>query len=126
MTLDHIDQLIDAGVDSIKIEGRMRKPEYVIQTVKSYKNAIEHSISRNKSFNIDDEVLKLKKVFNREFTEGYLFNIIPKEINHDLRPNHMGIEIGKVIDFRNNKATIKLTDTLSVNDGIRIIGTIDA
>ena len=126
MTLDHIDQLIDAGVDSIKIEGRMRKPEYVIQTVKSYKQAIEHSISKNKSFNMDDEVLKLKKVFNREFTEGYLFNIIPKEINHDLRPNHMGIEIGKVIDFRNNKATIKLTDTLSVNDGIRIIGKTDA
>jgi putative protease len=125
MTLDHMDELIEAGVDSIKIEGRMRKPEYVIQTVKSYKNAIEHSISKHKPFKIEDEVVKLKKVFNREFTEGYLFNVIPKDINHNLRPNHMGIDIGKVIDFKHHKATIKLTATLSVNDGIRIIGNND-
>jgi len=125
MTLDHVNELIEAGVDSIKIEGRMRKPEYVIQAVKSYKKAIDNYFHKDKTFVIDVEVNKLKKVFNREFTKGYLFSIEPKDINHDLRPNHMGVEVGEVINYKSNKAIIKLSDGLSVNDGYRIIGVKD-
>jgi putative protease len=121
MTLEYMDQLIEAGIDSFKIEGRMRKPEYVIQTVLSYRKAVEAFYEKS-TINYDEEVFKLKKVFNRDFTKGYILQAKNQDINHDYRPNHMGIEIGEVIDFKNNKVTIKLIDFLAVNDGYRIVG----
>lgn len=121
MTIDNLNELIDAGVDSFKIEGRMRKPEYVIQTVLSYRKAID-SYFINKPFDIESEILLLKKVFNREYTEGYIFNTRPKSINNSHRPNHMGIEIGKVLDFNYGKVKIELKDNLQVGDGIRFVG----
>lgn len=121
MTIEHVDLLIEAGVDSFKIEGRMRKPEYVIQTVLSYRKAIEAYIHK-KSLDVKKEVDLLERVFNREFTKGYLFNEEPNKINQDFRPNHLGIEIGKVIDYQDHKAIILLSETLSINDGYRIIG----
>ncbi len=124
MTLDHMDELILAGVDSFKIEGRMRKPEYVIQSVLSYKKAIE-SYKARKKLQFEDEIYKLKKVFNREYTKGYLFDETPNEINNDFRPNHLGVPVGIVIDYKDNKASIKLTDTLEINDGYRIVGDVD-
>lgn len=124
MTLEYVDQLIDAGVDSFKIEGRMRKPEYVIQAVLSYKKAIEAYQDR-KVIQLENEILDLKKVFNREYTKGYILDEKPNEINNNYRPNHLGVELGSVIDYKDNKAVIRLIDTLEINDGYRIIGTKD-
>lgn len=121
MTLEYLDQLIDAGVDSIKIEGRMRKPEYVVQAVQSYHKAV-NAYQRRQTVDLSDDILKLKKVFNREFTKGYLFDEKPSQINHDYRPNHMGVELGIVTHYHDHKVTIQLTDTLEINDGYRIIG----
>lgn len=121
MTIDYIKELIDLGIDSIKIEGRMRKPEYVIQAVKSYKSAIDH-ILYQKDVNLEVEKDRLMRVFNRDFTEGFMFESQKKNINQDLRPNHMGVHAGAVIDYKKNKATIKLTEPLRINDGYRILG----
>ena len=121
MTIEHMDELIEAGVDSFKIEGRMRKPEYVIETVLSYKHALENYYDR-KVFNLNQAIWQMKKVFNRDFTKGFLFDEKPRDLNHDLRPNHMGTPLGEVIDYQSGKVTIKLTDDLSINDGYRIIG----
>ncbi len=121
MTLDHMGELIDANIDSLKIEGRMRKPEYVVQTVLSYRKVLDATWHK-KMISLDEDILKLKQVFNREYTKGYLFDEEPNQINQNFRPNHMGIQVGEVIEMRDHKATIKLTDRLSVNDGYRIVG----
>lgn len=124
MTLEYIDQLIEAGVDSFKIEGRMRKPEYVIQSVLSYRKAID-AYQNHLRIKFQTEIDRLKRVFNREYTKGYLLDEEPNQINNQFRPNHLGVPIGNVINYSNNKATIQLTDCLSVNDGYRIIGETD-
>ena len=121
MTLEHIDELIDAGIHSFKIEGRMRKPEYVIEAVRDYRRAVDHYKTR-KEFDIRKSIWDLKKVFNRDFTKGFILNEKPRDINHDIRPNHMGIPLGTVIRYTKNQVTIKLEDTLSIRDGYRIIG----
>lgn len=121
MTIEHLNLLIEAGVDSLKIEGRMRKPEYVIQTVLSYRNAINHFMSQT-PLNYEDEITKLKKVFNRGYTDGYMLDIKPKSINNPYRPNHMGVEVGQVTGFHNGKVEINLTGILQVGDGIRFVG----
>ncbi|MFA7076732.1 MAG: peptidase U32 family protein, partial [Candidatus Izemoplasmatales bacterium] len=90
ITIDYIQDLISAGITSFKIEGRMRKPEYVIQTVLSYKKAIQKVYDKI-DFNIDEEKKKLTSVFNRGQTKGFLLSEKPKNIVNTTRPNHIGI-----------------------------------
>lgn len=119
-SLDIIGKLIDIGVDSFKIEGRMKSPEYVYMATKIYRTAVDSYLKTGK-VKIDEKyILDLKKIFNRNFTKGFLNNAKNDEITYSYRPNHQGIKIGKVIKCQNNYVTIKLADELNINDGIRI------
>lgn len=122
-SLNHLNEIIEAGVSSLKIEGRMRSFEYVTQTVLTYKEAINNY--NNKLLNEPHAVEKLKTVFNREYTKGYIAKEQPYQINNSYRPNHQGIEVGVVTNYDKGKATILLSNTLHKNDGIRILGTQD-
>ncbi len=113
--LNAIDQIKDfKGIDSLKIEGRMKEATYVANVVKSYRDVIDNKItSKEANYN-------LSKTFNRTFTKGYLLKEDRKDVVNINRPNHHGYEIGKVIGKKGNRYTIKLTDTLNQNDQIRI------
>ena len=120
--LEHIGKLIDLGVSSLKIEGRMKSTEYVYMVVSIYRKAID-SYYENGYVNIsNDDLIKLKKIFNRNFTKGFLFNTDNNDLINSYRPNHMGVSIGKVIDYKNGNAKIKLTDNISIGSGLRVIG----
>ena len=120
--LEHVGELIDAGVASLKIEGRMKSPQYVYMVVGLYRKAID-SYYENGSVDIDaDELLKLKKIFNRNFTKGFLFNTDNNDLINGYRPNHMGVPVGKIVDYKKGIAKIKLTDSVSIGSGLRVIG----
>lgn len=121
-TLENIPKLIDMHINSLKIEGRMKRPEYVYLITSIYRKAIDNYVNFGKTKITDEAIKEIKKIFNREFTKGFLFNEKNDSYVNTYRPNHMGIEIGKVLDYKNSKAIIKLTDKLNINDGIRIIG----
>ena len=121
-TLDNIGRLIDAGVDSLKIEGRMKRPEYVYLVTSMYRKAIDNYKKYRETRISRTDILELKKIFNREFTKGFIFGEDNDSFANTYRPNHMGIEIGKVIDYKNGNVYIKLNYELFINDGIRIIG----
>lgn len=120
MTLNHVGDLIESGIDSFKIEGRMKRPEYVYLIVSLYRKAIDSYFELGYVDINDDDILSMKKIFNRGFTNGFLFS--EKFITNSNRPNHMGVEIGKVIDYKNGYVFIKLSDDLNVHDGVRIVG----
>lgn len=121
-SLEHVSELIEAGVTSLKIEGRMKSPEYVYMVVSLYRKAID-SYYENGFVEIDEkEVLKLKKIFNRNFTKGFLFNAMNNDIINGYRPNHMGVPVGKIIDYKKGIAKIKLNDRISIGSGLRVIG----
>lgn len=120
-TLEYVGELINAGVSSLKIEGRMKSPEYVYTVTKLYRMAIDSYYETGK-VNIDEKELNnLKRIFNREFTKGYLFNENIKNIINDKRPNHQGVKIGKVIDYKEPNVYVKLLDNIHINDGLRIV-----
>nr|MBP3259228.1 DUF3656 domain-containing protein [Bacilli bacterium] len=121
-SLDNIGKLIDLGVASFKIEGRMKSPEYVYIITSLYRKAIDSYIKNGKVSIDDKDILNLKKVFNRGFTKGFLFNEDNNNFINSKRPNHMGVKIGKVISYNKGYVNIKLDDSLSINDGIRITG----
>jgi len=120
----NIKTLIDAGVTSFKIEGRLKRPSYVVQTVRSYRKAIDSVVS-NVKIDFAKEQKKIKEIFSRgEFNESaYLydnFNIINKDIN-----NHEGKLIGRVVKVEKfkdiNKITLDLSDKIGQGDAIRLI-----
>ena len=115
-TIENIKELIDCNIDSLKIEGRMKRPEYVAQVVRSYKAAI------NGKINVEKEIKDLKKVFNRDFTKGFILNEDNNKFSNLQYQNHQGILIGKVVSSTKEKITIKLTEELNIGDSIRIVG----
>jgi len=122
MTLDHIEEIVKSGVDCVKIEGRMRSPEYTVEVVKAYRQALDAAL-QDASFDFADSKVRISKVYNRDFTKGYLFHERPFSLTRIESSNHQGVLIGKVLSFNRGKTTILLRDDLSVGDGIRILGT---
>ncbi len=122
-TLNNIDKLIESGIDSFKIEGRMKRAEYVYLVVSLYRKAIDSYFETGKVNITENDIKELKKIFNRDFTKGFLFNETNDKITNDYRPNHLGIPIGRVIKSNNNLIKIKLDDDLNIGDGIRFIDT---
>jgi len=71
-TIDFLDQVVDAGIKVLKIEGRGRAPEYVAKVIKCYREAIDSL--ENGTYNKKDVILwmqELEKVYNRGFWNGY-------------------------------------------------------
>lgn len=120
-TIDKIEQLIATNVTSFKIEGRMKSSEYVYSVVKGYRQAIDN-VLLNKTVSLDDEIKDMKIMFNRKFTDGYLFNESNKEITNIDSVNHQGIRLGKIHKINPNSFELKLEEELWVQDAIRIVG----
>lgn len=120
MTIDYIGELIEIGIDSFKIEGRMRKKEYVIETVKAYRHAIDQHLSHQK-YDSTNDIDRLKRVFNREFTKGFVLNEVPRLINNSEFQSHLGVPLGKVIGYQKNRAKILLEEPIRIGDGYRIL-----
>lgn len=111
--IDKLKELRDAGVKSVKIEGRMRNPEYVASVVKAYRQAIDDGIADTK---------EIKRTFNRgDFTLGYPFGVA-KNIVSDKIQNHKGIKVGTVRKLSdNNRIIVETDETFNVGDGFKII-----
>ena len=120
-TIYYIDKLIESGVASLKIEGRMKSKEYVYMVVKLYRDTIDNYYKTGKVIVNEEYLLKLKKIFNREYTKGFLFNINNNELINSYRPNHMGVNVGKVLNYKNGYATILLAYHVSIGSGLRVL-----
>lgn len=120
-TLEYIGDLIEAGVTSLKIEGRMKSPEYVYTVTKLYREAIDSYYKTGKVTINQEEFKNLQKIFSRGYTKGYLFHEKCENIINEYRPNHQGIKIGKVVKVQNNFVYVKLTESIAINDGLRIV-----
>lgn len=116
MTLNRIDEYRKLGVDSLKIEGRMKQDEYVYQVVSSYRRALDGVNS-----DTDAEIEKIRKIYNREFTEGYLLGANRTEVLNPDTPSNLGVEIGEIVRTRNGVVDILLTASVHIHDGIKFL-----
>lgn len=121
-TLENINSFINSGIDSIKIEGRMKRPEYVYIVTSLYRKAIDAYYKKEKDVITKDDQKELYKIFNRSFTKGFLFDEKNSNIIHDYRPNHMGIPIGKISHLTERSTFIEITQPVQIGDGLRILG----
>ena len=106
-TIAYIPQLIEAGIDAFKIEGRMRHPHYVEIVSKIYREAIDayydNSFTKKK---VGKWVTELKKVYNRGFTPGFYFNRITEKDHQHKSPSNLShyryIKVGQIENYNEN------------------------
>lgn len=121
--LDSLKDIVDAGVVSLKIEGRLRRQGYVSVATRVYRNAIDELILTGYIDDVHTKKNALKKVFSRgEFVQGYFDG---NDIIDSYHNNHMGEYIGEVVScsrFKNiYRIELKVNVQLHKNDGLKLV-----
>jgi putative protease len=128
-TIEFIDQLIESGIDSFKIEGRKRSPEYVAKAVSVYRRAIDlyfEGILNEE--NKQDLLCELESVYNRGFSSGFYFDVPSSEeyagVNGS-KATTRKIYAGKVLNYFKEKNIAHIlieSGKIREGDNILIIG----
>jgi putative protease len=125
-SIEFIDQLIEAGIDSFKIEGRKRSPEYVSKVVSVYRKAIDLYFEKNLTKEIKKDLLnELKKVYNRGFSSGFYFGQPSSDdyaYSEGSKATTRKVYVGKVINyFKNPNVVHTLIESGIVNEGADLL-----
>lgn len=116
--IDKVEQLAKLGIDSLKIEGRLKQPHYVGETVSQYRKAVDN-VLQGKNNKIDYNALKT--AYNRgNFTQGYNYQS-SKDIMYDKLGGNIGLEVGKILSISKGSALVELNRILNKGDGVKII-----
>ncbi len=126
-TIDFLDQVLDAGIHTLKIEGRGRSPEYVDSVIRSYRKAIDALNEGNYTKELVDGLQgNLEKVYNRGHSDGYYLGRKQGWSNsYGSKATRQKIEVGKVTNYYNRVQVAEITATtgeLKVGDEYTIIG----
>ncbi len=118
--IDHLKELEEAGVNSLKIEGRMKSDYYVASVVNAYRRALD---------GFDDfEVLhsELEKTSHRRYTTGFYFGADDKEYLEDSMPVQSYVFIAKVVeDAVDGKVKVEMRNRFRVGDTLEILSADD-
>lgn len=121
--LEFIPDLIHAGVTCLKIEGRMKNPEYVATVTRIYRKYIDLAESGQEYVIDENDKKTLLQVFNRGLSSsGHLSNDSNKNLIFKDKPNNMGLFLGKVEKYNKNKGyiTVKLKEPIEIGDTISL------
>ncbi|MFZ5642340.1 MAG: DUF3656 domain-containing U32 family peptidase [Bacillota bacterium] len=118
----YIPGLISAGIDSFKIEGRMKRPEYVATVVRIYRGLIDRALSGEAYSVSSKEKESLTQIFNRDFTSGYFFGSQGRDLMSYKRPNNRGLRLGRVKGFDRGTGLVEiaLERPLRAGDGLEV------
>lgn len=105
-TIEYLEELRELDISSLKIEGRMKTKEYVYTVVDAYKTGLNQN--------------NLRKVFNRNFTKGFLFNEENSNFITENSPGNVGYYIGKIDNVKNNYIELVLQVDIILQDEIQI------
>ncbi len=124
----YIPQLVEAGIDSIKIEGRMKSVFYAAMTTRSYRNALDAYYENPPNYIFNEKwAFDLEKTSHREFTTGFLFENHPVdsqvyETNSYIRTHSF---VGKILEFDEGTGLAKIMqrNPLFKGEEIEVINT---
>jgi putative protease len=128
-TVSLIPEFIESGVDSFKIEGRMKRPEYAAAVSAIYRKYVDLYLSLGKAgyakvLQKDDfarDMIILRDLYNRGgFSEGYGKTYHGKNMMSLYRPNHSGVYVGDVTTVKDGKAYITLKEDIYAQDVLEV------
>ena len=118
----HVPELIDAGVCSLKIEGRLKTPEYVANIVSHYRQAIDAAMSGRQIHWTEEARREMEMSFSRGFSPGWLEGCDHKRLVPGLTSAKQGVRVGKVIGLRGERLLVELSLPLIKGDGVVLEG----
>ena len=124
-TIDYIPQLTEAGVDSLKIEGRLKSAEYVAIVTSIYRKYLDQYAETGTVSVTDEDRRDLAQIFNRGgFTSGYLFGNPGENLLSGSSPKNMGIHVGQVTSSKKGSTLIDISlkngEDIVIGDGVEI------
>ena len=123
MLIEHIPELLRAGVCSLKLEGRMKKPEYVAVVTSCYRRALDDAL-QGKAFHLDEAMRReLEQIFSRGgFTRGYVLGENDAALMSRDKPNHQGVRVGTVTSVEGRRVRVRTTLPLCTGDLLQLRG----
>jgi len=123
--IQHIPQIINTGVTSLKIEGRMKGVNYLASVTKTYRQAIDSYCRDHQSYTLNSSWIKeLDNVFHRKYCTGFFFND-PDQIVSNFENIHNGQIhnfIGKILEkYQNDEYLVEIKNSLKQNDYIEVL-----
>lgn len=118
-TLDIIPDLIEAGIDSFKIEGRMKRPEYVAGVTSIYRKYVDLYLKNpQKPYLVDDKDKEmLMDLFNRGgFHTGYYKQKNGRNMITIQKPNHIGVKVGDVLSQKGREVQMRALTDIAAGD----------
>ncbi|NLW22664.1 MAG: U32 family peptidase [Tissierellia bacterium] len=115
-TLEDIEKIVESGIYSLKIEGRMKRPEYVAVVVNNYRKVLDEGITALRDQDRED----ILQIFNRGFTKGFPLGDFGRKFASYDRPDNRGIYIGKIVKRDSRYLYIKLDYDVEKGDGIEL------
>lgn len=116
--LDLVPELIEAGVSTFKIEGRLKSPEYVANVVSKYRKAIDEYLAGRHYTPSPEEIRELQQSFSRGFTHGFLKGTNNKQLVDGTFPKSRGVFLGTVKKVLKDGVLCELQAPLKRGDGI--------
>lgn len=117
----HLPELVDAGVASLKIEGRMKNPDYVFNVVRVWRRALD--MLRDGTWDADAVPTlerELGRSFNRGFTDAYLRGRSGAELMSFERAINQGVRVGRLVAVGHEEVTVELDAAVAAGDTLEI------
>lgn len=121
--INELPEIIEMGIDSLKIEGRLKTEYYLASVVNAYRNAIDDYINNPKEYNPEKYMNELTKTKTRGLTTFYFNDRHNKDIQeYEGKQYNPNFEFGgKIIEYNEEKSTIEIRNKLSIGDTLEII-----
>jgi putative protease len=117
--IDALPRLVEAGVTALKIEGRMKAPEYVALVTGIYRQALDRALADPDGFEVAQaERSILDEAFTRGFSSAYLDEIRDDRMMSYARPNNRGVQIGRVSRVADGVVSIALDTAIDAEDTV--------
>lgn len=124
--IDYLDKIIDSGIDSLKVEGRMKSSYYVATVINAYRRALNHLAQckkDNKAYEVP-EILKheLEKASHRKYTTGFMFSDGKPTQNYESSIQEQSSRfMAIVLDKQNNKILVEQRNKFAIGDSLEIL-----
>lgn len=121
-SIEILPDILRAGTNSLKIEGRMKKPEYVAAVTRQYRKYVDEFLKNERNYQVKpQDMQELMELYNRGgFTKGYYLTHNGRDMMSMKRPNHMGYYVGKIEKIQKNKIIFQAKTDIHKRDILEI------
>ena len=120
--IELVPELVAAGVSCLKIEGRLKSPEYVANITRHYRRALDAACQQRPLKLGRQDIREMELSFSRGFSPGWLHGCDHKMLVPGLTSAKRGVLIGEVVEVRGRQVVARLHDSIQVGDGVVFAG----